>query len=169
MEESPEQKRCDAPQECDVINNEQEEWRNIPGHDKYQVSNEGRVRSLKTNRILSSCSCNGYRQVGLYSDGKQKTITIHRLVALAFLGDRPMGIDGRRNEVNHKDGDRANNRLSNLEYVTRAENVIHSYAMNPYWERNLSINMRPEVRQWHIDYDRKRKEELKNAEQHQRS
>ena len=65
---------------------------------------------------------NGYMQVGLSIDGKTATRYVHGLVAEAFLGLRPTGYD-----VNHIDGDKANNAVLNLEYCTRSENHRHAF------------------------------------------
>lgn len=62
-----------------------------------------------------------YARVGLSLDGVNKTHLVHQFVAVAFLGPRPVGM-----EVNHKDGDRGNAALSNLEYTTRSGNRKHS-------------------------------------------
>lgn len=66
---------------------------------------------------------NGYRAVTLYdSKHRRKTYLIHQLVAEAFIGRCPSGKD-----VNHKDGNKRNNRIENLEYVTPSENTIHAF------------------------------------------
>lgn len=111
-------------------------WKDIPGYEgHFQVSNRGRVRSLdrkiyrsngrrhfRRGHIKSlSVKDNGYIQVGLTKNGNHKTGLVHQLVALAFLGEPLPG-----EEVNHKDGDKGNNLLENLEYVSHQENVLHS-------------------------------------------
>lgn len=101
-----------------------EEWRPIEGYPDYEVSNCGRVKSLKggKERILRPGSNNhGYPSVALCVNGKPTSITVHKLVAEFFLGKRP-----ENHEVNHKDGNRANAHVDNLEYVTRSENVRHA-------------------------------------------
>jgi hypothetical protein len=94
-----------------------EEWRVIGGFDRYSVSNLGRVRNDRTERMLKPQlnSATGYLHVSLCNNGT-RTKTIHQLVATAFLGDS----DGR--EVNHIDRNRQNNNIHNLEYCTRAAN-----------------------------------------------
>jgi DNA-binding transcriptional regulator YiaG len=62
----------------------------------------------------------GYRAVGTKVNGKHRTLYVHRLVASAFV-DKPEG----KEEVNHLDGDKTNNCVSNLEWVTRRENQVH--------------------------------------------
>jgi len=61
-----------------------------------------------------------YKTVLLNDDNKYKTISVHRIVCLAFLGPSDL-------EVNHIDGDPSNNHISNLEYVTHSENLLHAY------------------------------------------
>jgi len=102
-----------------------EKWRPVVGfEDTYEVSSEGQVRSLLSNRIMIGNKA-AYRQVGLYHRERAHLPTskrytcrsVHRLVAEAFIGPRPDFL-----EVLHIDGDRKNNRASNLKYGTRAEN-----------------------------------------------
>jgi hypothetical protein len=94
-----------------------EEWRVIAGFPNYSVSNLGRVRNDTTQRILRpGIGTNGYYQVCLYNQGRSATKPIHKLVATAFLGDS----EGR--EVNHKDINKLNCHLSNLEYCSHSEN-----------------------------------------------
>jgi hypothetical protein len=94
-----------------------EEWRVIAGYDNYSVSNLGRVRNDTTQRILRpSVGSSRYYQVVLCNQGAKSTKYVHKLVATAFLGDS----EGR--ECNHRDINRLNNNLSNLEYCSRSEN-----------------------------------------------
>ncbi len=108
------------------------EWRKIEGFE-YEVSDEGQVRSLDRIIIRRGVEArlvgkelkfrkhrNGYRCISL-AGGAQRTV--HSLVAAAFIGPRPCGYD-----INHKDGDKTNNQLENLEYVTRSSNMRHAIA-----------------------------------------
>lgn len=105
-----------------VLNNvNMEEFRSIQGYEGiYQVSGYGRVKSLKFGKekflkpIANSC---GYLYVRLCKDGKSKCQNIHRLVAQAFIPN-PLGLP----QVNHKDEDKANNRVENLEWCDRSYN-----------------------------------------------
>jgi hypothetical protein len=108
-----------------------EEWRDVVGYEGiYSVSNLGRIRrdlggarTAKAGRVLKlSKSSNGYPGVALCAFGKQKTTSVHGMVARAFISKPPTG-----KHVNHKDGCKTNNRLTNLEYVTASENVQHAY------------------------------------------
>ena len=103
-------------------------WKEVRGHLDYAISTQGRVRRLTKapgtwpGRILKPTrNLCGYPAVALTAGGKQVTQRVHQLVATAFLWPRE-GL-----EVNHKNGDKADNRLANLELVTRSENQRHAY------------------------------------------
>lgn len=103
-----------------------EMWLPIPGkfHKNFLVSDLGRVKSVRSygSRILVPVSNGrGYLFVGLHLHGSNNLRYVHRLVCLSFLGTCPVGI-----QVNHLDGDKSNNKLSNLEYTTRIENSRHA-------------------------------------------
>lgn len=91
--------------------------------DLYEISNMGRVRNKETQCIIKQFDRSGYCRVTV-SDTQDKTFSIHRIVALAFIGNPP---SEECNLVNHKDGDKANNHMDNLEWVTRSDNTKHSY------------------------------------------
>ncbi len=111
-------------------------WKSIPENSHYEASNLGRIRSLdrktldtigrqqtRDGRILSPTpSRQGYLKVLLYRDRNRTTRLVHRLVAMAWLGECPDGM-----QVNHKNGDKADNRIENLEYVSPSENIQHSF------------------------------------------
>lgn len=106
----------------------QEIWRDIPGYEGlYQVSNFGNVKSLNYARrkipryIKQTYTKDKYLKVDLHKCGHKKTIPVHRLVCEAFVSR----VEG-RDEVNHKNGDKEDNRAENLEWVTHLENVRHS-------------------------------------------
>jgi len=109
---------------------EKEEWRDIEGYEGiYQVSNEGRIKRVaKQNntwpgRILrGEQDKDGYRLVRLYRNGQGKLLKIHRLVCWAFNGPPPTT----EHQVNHKNGVKNDNRVSNLEWVTPSEQQIHA-------------------------------------------
>jgi len=103
-------------------------WKDVIGYvGLYKVSNMGRVKSFcrdKNGRILKpGKTSRGYLTVRLYLDGKGKTMAVHRLVAERFLGPAPSP----KHEVNHKNGDKTDNRAENLEWVTHSENNKHAY------------------------------------------
>lgn len=112
-------------QQQEIINaNDFEVWRDVIGYEgDYLVSDKGRVWSFKRKRFLkSSNNGKGYRIVILYKQGKAKCVSIHRLVAQAFVvNNRPE----EATEVDHKNHDRSDNRASNLRWVTPLENRMH--------------------------------------------
>lgn len=99
-----------------------ETWKTISEYSSkfasYSISNMGRVRNDKTSRILkTSESTNGYLLVIL----KNKIVYIHSLVARNFIGPK------NNNAINHKDGNRKNNNIDNLEYTSQSENAFQSF------------------------------------------
>lgn len=106
-----------------------ERWKPVPGYEgRYDVSDWGRVRSINSQGrapvvVLRPRIKDGYHNVRLYKDRRQSQRGIHQLVLLAFVGPDPNPL---RNEGNHRDGDKANNTLDNLEWSTRRENYDHA-------------------------------------------
>lgn len=100
-----------------------EVWRRIPGLGGAAASSHGRVRSRFGRVLKTRAMDNGYWVVCFHHDGRTVTKLVHRVVAAAFKGGCPKG-----REVNHKDGNKANNRPGNLEYVTRRQNIRHAMA-----------------------------------------
>lgn len=103
-----------------------EQWKAIAEcNGEYQISDDGRVKSIKfgKERILKhSITPNGYFKVDLFIKGKPKSIKIHKLVALAFVKN----LDNKP-QVNHKDGNKLNNQVENLEWHTSKENINHAW------------------------------------------
>lgn len=103
----------------DVI--EGEEWRPVPPFPMYDASTLGRIRNREQGHILQFWTNRyGYSQVLLSRDGQKKQVSVHRAVAEAFLG--PAG----GMTVNHRDGNKLHNAITNLEYMTNAENIEHA-------------------------------------------
>ena len=93
----------------------------IEGFEKYEVSNLGKVRNIKSGRMLKPhLNHNGYLKHHLYRHDKQKELFLHRIIATAFI-DNP----GKKPQVNHIDENKLNNDLSNLEWCTGRENLAH--------------------------------------------
>lgn len=101
-------------------------WKEINYQGKqYLVSNMGDIKSLKTGRLLKqSINRNGYCIVGVYNRESHGTkhLRVHRLVADAFIPN-PQN----KSDVNHINGDKKDNRIENLEWVTRSENIKHAF------------------------------------------
>lgn len=97
-----------------------EQWKPIEGfEDLYAVSSLGRVKNLVREKFLKSANDkDGYLRVCLCRDGKRKMFLVHRLVSIAFLPN-PEGLP----EVNHKDEDKTNNCVNNLEWASRWYNM----------------------------------------------
>ena len=97
-----------------------EQWKNIDNYD-YEVSTKGRVRNLRTGRIMKGIPTRGgYLQIGLFKNGERKRFYIHRLVLETF---NPT--DDETLEVNHINENVQNNRLENLEWTTHKKNMNH--------------------------------------------
>lgn len=98
-------------------------WKDIDNYPMHQVSNKGRIRNIYYNNKISKTFITRwkYESVNLMYNGKTKSFKVHRLVALAFIlnpENKPY--------VNHIDGNKMNNNLENLEWVTPQENVDHA-------------------------------------------
>ena len=101
-----------------------EEWRDIEGYEGYyQVSSEGRVFSIRSDKHLSLREeKNGYISVELNLSGNNKRLKMHRLVAKAFIPNPEL-----KKTVNHINSNRSNNNLNNLEWATQSENILHAF------------------------------------------
>ena len=104
-------------------------WKDVPGYEGlYKVSDQGKVQSVcgiwGKHTINGFEHKSGYMKVALYKDGIKKTFPLHRVVASAFL-ENP----GNKEQVNHKDGNKKNNSVKNLEWCTQEENQRHAFAI----------------------------------------
>ena len=88
----------------------------------YVVTSDGFVIGVKHNKALKPSIVNGYSRVKLYKNAQPKTFSVHRLVADAFIPNKQQ-----KDQVNHIDGNKANNTVENLEWVTQSENQIHAF------------------------------------------
>lgn len=108
----------------------EEIWRDINGYDgKYEISNKGRIKSLKGSRgqnrkkyLKPSINTAGYLRVDLSINGKRRKFYVHRLVGIAFINNK-----NNKPCINHKNGIKSINWSTNLEWVTYQENSIHSF------------------------------------------
>lgn len=118
-----------------------EEWRDAEGFPKYEVSNYGNVRhKIKKKNLTGGLDTKGYRQVCLRDENdKQKTPKVHKLVARAFIPN-----PDNKPQVNHKDSDRTNAHVDNLEWVTNGENQKHAFDtgfQDNYGEKHPRTNL----------------------------
>lgn len=159
----------------------QEIWKDISGFEGfYEISSYGRVRSVKSGKILSTSKCGGcrgYIGVSLCKNGKRYGKLVHRLVAEAFIP----AVEG-LSEVNHKDEDKTNNRVENLEWCSHKYNMNYgkrnirskdTHIKNGYWtglskeeyNRKYRECHKEELREYHKEYNSKyrgcHKEELR--------
>lgn len=159
----------------------QEIWKDISGFEGvYEISSYGRVRSVKSGRILSTSKCGGcrgYLSVCLSKNGKRYGKLVHRLVAEAFVPN-PYNLP----EVNHIDEDKINNRADNLEFCDHKYNMNYgtrnmrskdTHIKNGYWtglskeeyNRKYRECHKEELREYHKEYNREyiecHKEELR--------
>lgn len=118
-----------------TISNSEDEWKRLVYDGiltNYEVNRNGVVRNIETGHILKyEVSNTGYKRVIISISGIHKKISIHRLLAILFIPIPEiyldMGYTQMSLEPNHKDGDRLNCKLSNLEWTTPQENTIHAF------------------------------------------
>lgn len=130
---------------------EEEIWKDIPGYDGYQASNFGRIRTHNKithtelhgerhwkDRILHYKSQNNYNtgyRVTLWKNGKPKDFLVARLVATTFLEN----LINTEMTVNHKDGNRLNNNINNLEWLSRADNIKYGFENGQYKQQGIKL------------------------------
>jgi hypothetical protein len=122
-----------------------EQWKDIEGYEGfYQISTCGRIKSLggwcgtakRKEKIRAvSFTHDGYVKVRLVYQGKDKTVRVHRLVAEAFISNPE-----NKSTVNHKDGNKENNNVENLEWIDRTEQMLHAYNLGLKTSRVGSAN-----------------------------
>lgn len=136
---------------------EKESWKDVLGYERlYKISNLGNVKTFHYNRdrLLSQCNNkDGYKMVFLSKNKKKKTITVHLLMAITFLNHTP----GRKVVVDHKDNDKINNRLNNIQIITQRQNTSkdkHNYKSS---SKHIGVSWNIQKRRWiaTIHYDKK--------------
>jgi hypothetical protein len=128
-----------------------EVWLPIKDFDNYEISSLGKVRNINTDRILKLTKKGGYMFIGLSSISKKKSIAVHRLVALAFI-ENPEN----KSQVNHKDKNRSNNNVSNLEWSTALENNLHR-------SKDVVQTTNQNIKIWRVDKETNEKIEFYNS------
>lgn len=123
-------------------------WKDIEGYEGlYQVSNEGRVKSFWSGKekILKQHNCKGYLEVGLYKkEDKQKYKLIHRLVAETFIPN-PNNLP----QINHKDENKTNNSVDNLEWCSRSYNINYGSRNEKVGKKNsISLKGKKHSNEW---------------------
>jgi hypothetical protein len=96
-------------------------WVAVPGWKNYQVSNTGKVKNIKFNRILKQFSDGHYLQTSFSQNNRRDVKRVHITVALSFINNSK-----NLPYINHKDGNKLNNHVDNLEWCTGKENSNHS-------------------------------------------
>ncbi len=120
-------------------------WKDVVGYEGlYQVSDTGLVRSLRRGgRVLSTGMSGAYQNTTLSVGATKRTFTLHSLVASAFKGPRPQGY-----VVRHKDGDKLNNRASNLLYGTPMENNHDTKLAGKYSSKFRGVSFKSSSSKW---------------------
>lgn len=125
-------------------------WKDIPDYEGvYQASSEGQIRTVEGKTTFTArhgvrhwksrvMKGRGNRpegkRVSLWKDGKHKDFLVARLVALTFLGEPPKGFT-----VNHKDGNRLNNSIDNLEWLSLGDNIRHGFETLLYPQKSVTL------------------------------
>jgi len=128
-----------------------EEWRDVPEFEGYQVSSLGKIRGIDRlcgnrpgvtkGKILKPFrNKRGYLEVNLYNNSKSTAKIIHRLVAKAFISN-----DFNKPQVNHIDGNKLNNEVSNLEWMSNSENQLHAYSLGLQPSRAGENNVKAKI------------------------
>jgi hypothetical protein len=134
-----------------------EQWKDITDYEGYyKISNLGRVKSLEKTLIIreikrvykplikkSHISKRGYWEIGLYKNSLQVKKKIHRLIALCFI-DNPKN----NPQINHIDGNKLNNEISNLEWVNNRENTCHRIKLSNYKSKYTGVSYFKRDNKW---------------------
>lgn len=133
---------------------EEEIWKDIEGYDGcYQISSLGRVKSLnrevcnkkrfQKSKILKQSIINGYCYQSISFNGRKRTYTVHRLVAIYFIDN-----ENNKPQVNHIDCDKINNNFQNLEWVNSRENECHKQLSKKNTSLYTGVNFNKDAKKW---------------------
>lgn len=129
----------------------------IPGFEYYLASDDGRIYSIRKKKFLKQRVRNdGYNQVTLAENGKRAQCYVHRIIAISFLGKKD------DLQVNHIDENKSNNAISNLEWVTPKENILHGTGI----KRRIATHTIEKLRQSQLNAVEYRKRPVKCVETH---
>lgn len=125
-----------------------EEWKTLVydrvEYSMFEVSNTGQIRNVSTGNVLrQELAINGYyriRHIKL-EDGTKKNFRVHRAVACTFIPN-----PDNKTDVNHIDGNKLNNNVNNLEWLSHSDNISHSYTINKQRKSNTRLTL--EQIQW---------------------
>ncbi len=123
-------------------NEPDENWKDVPGFDLYQACTDGRIRNKETGNILSSTDVHGYCQVCLYKDGIQNGIYAHCVIAKTWLPNPE-----NKKTVNHKNLNKKDNHIENLEWATSSEQNSHK-AYGKYHRAPHTVQSNYEDEEW---------------------
>lgn len=116
----------------------EEIWKDIPDYEGiYQASNLGNIKRIETQRILKKYvnKTNGYAYIHLSKHNKTKVLRVHRLIAKTFIENK-----NNKPYVNHKDGNKLNNNINNLEWCSQKENIQHAInVLHKDYSKNVYI------------------------------
>lgn len=142
----------------------EEIWRPVVGYEGlYEVSSTGQVRNCRGKLLRPGPDHNGYLKCVLCKKGKTKTIYIHRLVAQAFIPN-PMYLK----QVNHKDEDKSNNNVDNLEWCTARYNVNYGCAQDKRVKTNIINGRFKFTGQESVEYRKKYEKEYREKNREKR-
>ena len=122
----------------------EEIWKQIPNYSDYLASDLGRIKSLKfgKERIMKQgVDGMGYRVVNLSECGTYRTKLVHRLITRTFIGESPLTCD-------HINGNKKDNRLINLRYLTQRENIIAHHSKQKKSSKYTGVSWRKSIKKW---------------------
>ena len=137
-----------------MLNFDNEIWKPVIGFENlYEVSNLGRVKNTRGLILKVHPQNSGYLQITFTLNKVRTKFLVHRLVALHFIENT-----GNKKYVNHIDGNKLNNCVQNLEWVTASENLLHARALglNPYNTPTLGIKLGKYSSYYGVSYDKSR-------------
>lgn len=105
---------------------------------KLIVCKDGRRKIIKGRLLKTTVGNHGYKCVTLSKDDKQKSFLIHRLIASHFMGS---SLDPKKTDINHKNGVKTDNRIENLEWITRGDNVRHAHEIGLHDSRKSRLRL----------------------------